>query len=149
MADDPALWAALQDIVARADPVPAHVVAAARHSLAWHDPDAALAALVADSATMASAVRGDSAPRLLTFAGGPLTVEVEADQTRSGVRLVGQLLPPQPARLRVDQPEGQHEIEADELGRFVVDIAAGPTRLRCTPLADAGFAPVQTEWVRL
>jgi hypothetical protein len=149
MADDPALWAALQDVVARADPVPAHVVAAARDSLAWRDPDAALAALVADSASAVPAVRGNTPPRLLTFAVGDVILELEADYTASGIHLVGQLLPPQPARLRVDQPGGRSAIDADELGRFVVDIPAGPTRLHCTPLAAEGYSSVQTEWVRL
>lgn len=150
------LLAQLRDLGGRVDPVPAHVLDAARGSLSWRDTDAALAALVTDSATAGPAalagVRGGDQPRLLTFTAGDLTIEVEAAaEDAATVRLVGQLVPPQRAQLRVEHAGGgpARPASADELGRFAVaGVPAGPVRLRCEPAGPAGRV-VLTAWVVL
>src|SRR5262245_17650344 len=152
---DEELWLALRELMSRADPLPAAVRDAARASLSWRDPDAALARLVADSAAALApvAVRGGGEPRLLTFETdaslvGPLTIEVEASRADRLVRLVGQLVPPMPAQIRIDHRDGHMDVNADQLGRFAADgIAPGPVRLECTP--STGSPPVRTAWVLL
>jgi hypothetical protein len=140
----------LRGIAGRHDPVPPAVLAAARASLAWRDPDAALAALVRDSVEMRLiSVRGGM-PRLLTFLGGALTIDVQVTTRSGSVEVVGELDPALPARVVVESPAGSHETSSDPQGRFKFDgVAPGPVRLRCEPTTDGAFAPVRTEWVQL
>ena len=70
---------ALRDIAGRRDPVPDNVLAAARASIAWRDPDAALARLTADSAG-AAAGRG---PRW-RVAAAAVVLRRFADDRRAG-----------------------------------------------------------------
>jgi hypothetical protein len=146
------LWTLLRAEAARSR-IPQQVRTAARESLSWRDPDAALAALVADTAdsdaeadTFAH-VRGTGQPRLLTFVGGELTVEVEASRHGQLVDLVGQLVPGTRATVNADHRGGVTSTVADELGRFRLSaVTPGPVRLKC--LVD-GAAPVHTDWVLL
>ena len=149
---DEALTARLGALLAGHDPVPAAVLAAAREGLRWHDPDAELARLVADShgaeaGAAPAGVRGGAA-RLLTFEAGPLVIEVEATATTGGrLRLVGQFVPPEPASVRAEQPAGSVTVPADALGRFTIpELVPGPTRLACL---RPGAADVRTEWTVL
>ncbi|MFF5227405.1 hypothetical protein [Dactylosporangium sp. NPDC000521] len=140
---------ALREIAGRHDPLPDDVLAAARASIGWRDPDAALAELTADSAReRLVAVRGGGSPRLLSFFGGSLTIDVQAT-TRSGVvEVVGAVSPAVPARMVLESPTGSsHETDVDDEGRFrFQDVVAGSVRLRCEP---ADGSPVHTEWVLL
>ncbi|MGI5237366.1 hypothetical protein [Dactylosporangium sp. CA-139066] len=139
----------LREIAGRHDPVPPNVLAAARASLAWRDPDAALAELVRDSLDRLIAVRGGT-PRVLTFLGGALTIDVQVTPRAGAVDVVGELAPVVPAKVVVESPGGSHETAADDEGRFRVDgVAAGPVRLRCEPLVEGAFVPLRTEWVQL
>jgi hypothetical protein len=140
----------LREIAGRHDPVPPAVLAAARASLSWRDPDAALAELVRDSVqTRLISVRGGS-PRLLTFLGGALTIDVQVTSRAGTVEVVGELDPAVPARVVVESPSGSQETAADPQGRFKIEgIASGPVRLRCEPTTDGAFVPVRTEWVQL
>jgi hypothetical protein len=71
---------------------------------------------------------------------------VEVAPAGAGHQLVGQLLPPGPARVEVRHPDGVLAVEADELGRFAAErVAAGPISVRCQQ--GAAGAPVVTEWV--
>jgi hypothetical protein len=129
--DDP-LWTELRALVARFDSVPAAVTAAAKATLAWRDPDAALARLVADSAdTGLVGVRGLGQPRLVTFEADGVTIEVEVGHVDRRVRLVGQVVPPGPGEVRVDGDGGERsETTVDALGRFTVHSdATGSIRL--------------------
>jgi hypothetical protein len=130
----------LDGLASRMDPVPAHVVSAAKASLSWRDPDAQLAALVEQHGL--AEVRGESA--MLTFEAGSLTIELEV---RAG-SLVGQLVPPQTARVRLDHDRGDPLwTTADALGRFAFDpVPRGHARLTCYP--DSGGA-VRTAWARV
>jgi len=143
---DESMFEELGEVLRRVDPVPPAVVAAARESFGWRDLDAALARLTPDSLPDLAGVRGGSG-RLLTFAAGAVTIEVEITSAAGRLRVLGQLIPPQPARVRVDQPGGSVEVAADRLGRFAVpDLPAGTTRFHCTP---ADGEPVCTEWTLL
>ncbi|WP_433048912.1 hypothetical protein [Dactylosporangium sp. CS-033363] len=143
----------LRDIAGRRDPVPPNVLAAARASLAWRDPDAALAALTRDSLDRLIAVRGGvrgGSPRVLTFFSGALTIDVQVTARAGTVDVVGELAPVVAARVVVESPAGSHETAADDEGRFRVDgVAPGPVRLRCEPEIEGAFVPVRTEWVQL
>jgi hypothetical protein len=141
---------ALREIAGRQDPVPPAVLAAARASLAWRDPDAALAALVQDSVQQRLiSVRGGT-PRLLTFLGGALTIDVQVTTRGGAVDVDGELDPALPARVVLESPNGSRETAADPQGRFRVEgVTPGPVRLRCEPATAGAFVPVRTEWVQL
>jgi hypothetical protein len=139
----------LREIAGRQDPVPPDVLAAARASLAWRDPDAALAELVRDSLDRLIAVRGGT-PRVLTFLGGSVTIDVQVTARGGAVDVVCELAPVVPARVVLESPGGTHETAADAEGRFRVEgVAAGPVRLRCEPMVEGAFVPLRTEWVQL
>jgi hypothetical protein len=136
------LWAQMQGLTTRMDPVPANVLRMAKESLAWRDTDAALAALLAED--QFAGVRAGERPELLTFAAGELTIEVELTMGGATVSLIGQLVPPQAARIKVDHADGPGWAQSDELGRFALSgVARGHLRLTCYP---ATGGPVQTEW---
>lgn len=142
----------LRELLTQVDPVPPQVVAAARDSFGWRDLDTQLARLVAQGAPVGAGVRGGGS-RLLTYQAGDVTVELEVSQIGPRLRVVGQLVPPQPATVRVYQGETHIEVVADQLGRFTVaDLPAGPARFSCLPSGiDAGQpgAEIRTPWVLL
>jgi len=140
-ASDDELLDALGALLRRADPTPEAVRLAATASLAWRDPDAALAVLVAEHEQ--ATVRGP-APRLFTFEVGEMSIDLEVTSDARRVRLVGQLVPTGPAMVTVQHPDGTSQVPADELGRFVVtDVAGGLMRICCTPY---GATRLCTEW---
>jgi hypothetical protein len=128
------------------DPVPSGLREAALAAFALHDLDARLAELTFDSLLDAAPVRsGGDAPRMLTFAAGDLTVDVEVGEDG----LLGQLLPPQEAAVEVltrPVPEATARCAADGTGGFscAVDVT-GPFALR----VRAGDEVVVTEWLRV
>jgi hypothetical protein len=139
-------------LLRRVDPVPPEVVAAARGSFGWQVLDAELARLTADSRLVAADVRGGPA-RLLSYQAGERTIEIEVTDLAGRLRILGQLVPPQPARVRVEQPAREVEVAADHLGRFAVpDVPPGPTRFACQPLGPAGEpvgAALVSQWQML
>jgi hypothetical protein len=148
--DDEALGALENELRLAAgliDPVPAPLLQAAvdaYEAYALTGLDAELAELVFDSLTQSAPVRGADPPRLLTFQGRGLTLDVEI----TADRLVGQLIPPGPAEIEILGPGQGHRattIAADGLGRFAHESgpAAGPFSLRCR----AEGAVVVTEWL--
>jgi hypothetical protein len=141
---DDQLAGTLTGLIADLDPVPPQVLAAASGSLAWRDPDAALAVLIADSATAEPAgIRGEP-PRLVTFEAGDVTVDLEVTTHTGRVRAVGQLAPPQPAQVSIEHLRGAAQVVADRLGRFVVeDLPVGHLRVRVT---GADRRAICTEW---
>lgn len=148
-AGDATLYGELSTLLRSVDPVPAHVVEAARASIGWRDLDSELARLTADSMLVGADVRGEQG-RLLSYEAGDRTIEVEVGESGGGLRIIGQLVPPQAARVRVEQPAGSVEVTADPLGRFTVrDLPPGLTRFACQPLAaddqPAGSA-YHSEW---
>lgn len=143
--DDEALMAEVRAAFAAFDPVPAPVLAAGRSALAWREPDAALAELLADSGTGAPGVRGTS--RLLTFGGVDLAVDVEVNGAGPDRDIVGRLSPPAPALVRVRHPLGELTARADRAGHFIVPgVPAGLVSL-VFRLPDA--TSIVTSWVRV
>ena len=145
--DDDGLLELLGAALSTADPVPAHVLAAARGAVVWRTIDQDLAECVFDSATELTGVRDHDAARQLTFRSPDLEIElmvVDAAQRR----LVGQLVPGRAATVRLDSAGDAVEQQSDRYGRFSFDhVAAGPVRLGVT--AIAGGRDVLTEWVLL
>jgi hypothetical protein len=125
------------------DPVPPQLRQLAVDAFALHDLDARVAELTFDSLVDAVPVRGATdVPRMLTFSAGEVTVDVEV----TGEGLMGQVLPPQPARIEVlGGPRTTVPLTADDMGRFSGDVRpAGPFALRVL----AGGETVVTEWLR-
>ncbi|MFF4836261.1 hypothetical protein [Streptomyces sp. NPDC001315] len=133
----------LREAAAILDPVPAELCRIAVEAYALHDLDARIAELTFDSLVDAIPVRGAmDPPRMLTFRTGELTVDVEV--TSEG--LLGQVLPPQAARIEVlNGPQPTAPLTTDDLGRFACDAPpAGPFALRLR----TGGEVVVTEWLR-
>ncbi|GGW96897.1 hypothetical protein [Streptomyces lomondensis] len=133
----------LRQAAAVLDPVPAELQQLAVDAYTLHDLDARVAELTFDSLVDALPVRGATdAPRMLTFRAGEVTVHVEV--TAHG--LLGQVLPPQPARIEVlGGPRPGSPLTADDLGRFTADVPlSGPFALRLRTGGDV----VVTEWLR-
>ncbi len=147
---DEEVLARLAGLAARVDPVPADVAAAARASLAWARVASELAELVYDSAVDEGelvGVRGNGT-RQLTFEGPGLTVEIEV--AAGGGRLVGQIVPPQAARIEVRHLGGSLAVDADELGRFSAErVSPGPVSLRCRAGDPDAWPPTATDWVAI
>nr|WP_318205927.1 hypothetical protein [Streptomyces sp. SCL15-4] len=125
------------------DPVPPELVQSALDAFALHDLDARLAELAFDSLVDALPVRGAlDPPRMLTFRAGELTVDVEV----TGDELIGQLLPPQSARIELlGGPGHVRPLTTDSLGRFTGDRpSTGPFALRLRTGAEV----IVTQWLR-
>jgi hypothetical protein len=126
----------LRAIFGRMDPVPQLLSDGARAAFTWRTVDAELAELMRDSAEAeqeaGSLVRGGDGPRQLSFESPRLGIELEVTATGPRERrLEGQLLPPATATVTVERPgEDGLSVQADELGRFVLDgLKAGVVRL--------------------
>jgi hypothetical protein len=154
LADDEPLLAELRALGRLVDPVPERVVFAAKASLSWLTVDAELAELTYDSALderRLEVVRGHGGARMLTFEAPQLTIEIQVSDAGSERRLVGQLVPAQPAAvLLVRHSGGTTEATTDPDGRFRIEpVPAGPIALSCRLGEDPEPATVQTEWVTL
>ncbi|MET7289413.1 hypothetical protein [Streptomyces sp. NPDC005573] len=141
--DEDLLEEQLRRAAAVLDPVPEGLLQLALEAYALHDLDARVAELTFDSLVDALPVRGaPQAPRMLTFQAGELTVDVEV----TGDGLIGQLLPPRPARIEVlGGPRTVLPVPVDVLGRFTSDAPpSGPFALRLRTGEDV----IVTEWLR-
>jgi hypothetical protein len=138
--------ALLREAALVCDPVPHALRDTALAAFALHDLDARLAELTFDSLLDAAPVRGaEDGPRMLTFAAGDLTVDVEVGEDG----LLGQLLPPREAAVEVltrPSPEAAASCAADETGGFSCPVeVTGPFALR----VRTGDEVVVTEWLRV
>jgi len=145
-ASDDDLVRELARAVAVHDPVPPELRTFAREAFTWRTVDAELAELVADSRETAGAgLRGAADVRLLTFTAGGQQLDVELLTEGAARRLVGELTPPQQARVVVEHAGGTRTEDTDELGRFLLaDVPAGRIRLRCEPVDGPA---VVTPWL--
>ena len=151
--DEDSLLQELREVVGRLDPPPALLAPIAEALFTWHDPDAELADLVADSRDLAGAVRGGKEELLLRFEAAPFAITLEASPDPSGsYRVIGHVEPSVAALVEIRQAVGgQREpgpaLHCDEWGRFeAYPVAPGLVSLRLTP--DGG-RPVLTTWVVL
>jgi hypothetical protein len=149
--DDMRLEEELRGLAARLEPVPERLVQAAVDAYAWRTVDTDLAELVFDSLAdrdEAAPVRGQQQERLLSFRASSLTIEVQVTAAGSSRRLIGQLVPPQPAVVEIRHQDEVMTLATDQFGRFVAEwMPAGPVSLRCGPAAGDARSPVVTDWV--
>ncbi|WP_141208087.1 hypothetical protein [Streptomyces griseorubiginosus] len=132
----------LRQATAILDPVPTALRQIAVEAFALHDLDSRIAELSFDSVVDALPVRGaTAAPRMLTFHAGEVTVDVEL--TAQG--LMGQVLPPRPARIEVlSGPRPGAPLTSDDMGRFTCEVPpTGPFALRLR--TDEGV--IVTDWL--
>jgi hypothetical protein len=148
--DDDELEEELRRLAARVDPVPPELLRAAAGAFTWRDIDAELAELVFDSlldADEAALVRGSPDRRLVSFAAGGLTIDVEVTATGRDRTVMGQIVPPRRGQVDLRRPGETVTVDADELGRFRSGpLPPGPLSLRWR--TDDG-APVVTDWLAL
>ena len=122
-------------------------IRAAQMAFTWRNVDAELETIGLDTAAeLAGAGRvrgaGHGSPRLLSFHGEQVSVELEVDETG----MVGQLTPPAPGQVTLITADGpQVTVQADEVGGFSLPPASGPIRLDCVS-GDSHFV---TEWTTL
>lgn len=150
-AEDRDLLVELGRVSAAADPVPAHVLEAARAVFALRDLDSELARLVEDTMLTAAGVRsGGSDTRLLTFETDDLAIELQVSPTPGGVSLLGQVVPApaEGASVRLESAAGVlGTAEVDELGGFrFPEVAPALVRLH---VEVPGAAGVSTPWQQL
>ncbi|MEX2250847.1 MAG: hypothetical protein WD895_02110 [Acidimicrobiia bacterium] len=131
------------------DPVPADVNEFAMAALTWRTIEAELAEIAFDSASeeTPAGVRGPAGERMLSYETATLSIDIEY---RSGIRrLIGQVAPPQPAKVELHHSKGTLTTVADDLGRFSFeDVEPGPVSIVCTshgPDPDV----IKTEWTVL
>lgn len=123
----------LHDLGRVLDAVDAHRIRsdeAAKAAFAWAHIDAELAEVVFDSAVDQPELvlrSTGSDPRQLTFRATAADVTIEIEIGPTG--LIGQIIPPQPANIHIDQADGEGiDLETDEMGVFqAVDLAHGQT----------------------
>lgn len=134
--NDATTEAELRAIFGHMDPVPQLLEDGARAAFTWRTVDAELAELMRDSAEaeeeVGMLVRGGHGPRQLSFESPRLGIELEVTATGPRERrLEGQLLPPASATVTIERlGEDGLTVQADELGRFVLDgLKAGVVRL--------------------
>ncbi len=149
--DDDALLEELAKLLGRVDPIPPEATLAARSALAWRNIDAELAELLRDSALepeLAGVRSTGGGWRTLTFeTPDGIAIEVEVAVERSKRSIVGQIVPPGPARVVLRFPGADLSLETDELGRFqATGVRPGPVSLRCE-LADGNA--IETGWVTI
>jgi hypothetical protein len=156
---DEQLLASLRASAARLDPVPEEALLAARSMLAHLRLDAELAELTFDSHAEGALIglrAGTPAARHVSFDAGAAQVEFEVVEVGDRRRLIGQCVPATEATVTVhrqaEEGTGRSrvvwaETATDELGRFAVEVPAGPISLRCE--WAFGAIAVETAWVRV
>jgi hypothetical protein len=135
---DDELEAELRRLAAHRDPVPARLRQAAVDAFSWRDIDAA------------SLVRGPADQRLVSFAAGGVTIDLEVTSAGPERTVMGQIAPPQRATVDIRYPGETVTVEADDLGRFRSGpLPPGPASLRLRPPPDAAGPAVITDWIAL
>ena len=146
-AADATLLALVGEALDVSDPVPDHVLAAARGAVAWRTIDQDLADLVFDSSAELTGVRDTNAARQLTFRSDGLEIELMLVDSAQR-RLVGQLVPAMATTVCLETTATQFEQSTDRFGRFSFDgVQTGPVRIT-VPGADGGRA-IATDWMLL
>lgn len=145
---DEALLVHLGSVAAQVDPVPDLVLDLARLAWTTRALDAELLQLVDQTTGAPVGVRSTTLqPRVLTFEGDDVALDVQVEHVDGGVRLVGQVLPSPlgGGSVTIEQPDGTTvSARVDDLGGFR---AAGLGRqlLRVRVELD-GRRPFTTPW---
>lgn len=136
---DDALIERLRNAARAADPVPDEVIERAKSALRQRRPHAEIASI-------RDRLKGTRRRRRLRFEAARLGIELEVWATGGRRRIVGHLVPAQPAvvELRTSTTSETTSVEADEHGRFELDAPAGPISLSCR--LGGGSSTVDTEW---
>jgi hypothetical protein len=141
---DPALeelMARLRNAAAELDPVPAHVLAAARAALDTRRLDEELAALVADSALADAGVRAaDAEVRLLSFEAADVSLELQVEYRGDDVSVRG-LVTGATGDAVIEVAGERHTAPVDEGWFAVTGLPRGATRVH--------IGPIVTSWVQL
>lgn len=100
----------------------------ARMAFDWRTLDVELAELVADSALEQEvALRAAATPRLVSFEGRKVSLELEIEHRDDARVITGRLFPRQEATVEVVRLTGAPiVVDTDVDGRFVVELPAGP-----------------------
>lgn len=100
----------------------------ARMAFDWRTLDVELAELVADSALEQTvALRSATSPRLVSFEGRKVSLELEIESRDDARVITGRLFPRQEATVEVIRLVGSAQVvDTDVDGRFVVEVPAGP-----------------------
>ncbi len=153
---DDLLLAELGSAIAAHDPLPRDVDVAAKAILGWRRLDADLAELLADSTVdseLLAGTRGAGEPRRLAFGGAAVELDLELHAAREVVTVMGQLAPGAEAAIAVHAPGGTEptlSVQADDLGRFRLELPAGITfRLAVSGHPAAADRSIVTDWVRI
>lgn len=150
--DDEGLLAAVREMLRTSEPAPGWSAELAKGSYDLRTVDTELAALSSDSglAPDRSSTRSGAATRMAVFSTDDLSVEIEVERgERAGSwRLIGQLNPAAPARIKVRQQQAEpFWVDADRFGRFVVShLQGGPLSLICM---RSGLRAAVTEWIAI
>jgi len=98
----------------------------------------------------ACTVRGAPEWRQLSFRTSGLTIELEITGAGEDRRLMGQLIPRQPAVVDIRHPGGVISVEADTLGRFSAEaVPLGQVSLRCRLGPETDQSSVVTGWISI
>src|SRR5262245_61214196 len=154
-AGDDEFMARLRAVAQEVDPVPDRVVEAARAAITTRDLNGELAMLLADShaqvpGSMFEPVRSHAAtqhrPRLLTFTGAGVQIDLEVGPRDVIVDVFGQLTGAAPGECSIQHARWPWQpVDVDDLGRFLFrGLARGPIRVRCR--STQGVV-VTTTWV--
>jgi hypothetical protein len=146
-AADDELEAALRRAAQLFDPIPPGLSETNVTLLSWRDPDAELAALVADSRELASTVRGDTSV-VLQFGAGATASTIEIGRgPGAAYRLIGQVEPASGGVVEVRGAAGSLRLTCDTSGRFQADeLPGGRISLRWTAPGSAA-RPIDTPWL--
>jgi hypothetical protein len=141
----------LRSLVDEVDPCPAEVTTFAKAAPGWRRIDAGLAELLSDSAlepaSPALTRSGTVRARSMTFKAGELEIDLSIQDADPGLVLLGQLAPPARASVEVQRDDSSiaATAEADELGRFRIELAEGG-RVRLRILRESPAPAVETSW---
>jgi hypothetical protein len=141
----------LGDVALAVDGPPDLVYEMGRGAFAWRTVDSELALLTADSQLESSMVRGGRDDRLLSFAAGALTIEVQVSVRRGRRVVLGQVSAQPPVSagtLSLDTMSGgAPPAQLDSIGRFeLAGVPSGPVRFR---FEAPGVGSATTVWVEL
>lgn len=123
------------------EPVPDHLMAAARDAFSWRTADSQLAELLFDSASdELVGVRGTSTDRRsFRFGAGDAVIRVHLTEAT----MIVMIEPPLSVACRVSTESGSIEHRTDELGELAIDAPELPMRLE----ADLPSGTFVTPWI--